>query len=184
MASRGGTSSIFDNASSPNIKPNKSFSIKSILDLPEQSADEHAQSSSNSSSVESCSVSRLPLVPRAVRPMVHHHADNVPPSGPMNWQDFGVAPLVHHWSYGALPFRNHEFPFGKCNSSIKRFLVAMLILWLQQEDSYKNYGLIQFVPLLLFSQVYVVLSIKHLTFRVIYELLKGKIGFKRCLIAG
>ena len=113
MASRGGTFSVLYHVNPPSFEPNKSFSIRSILDLPEDSAEERTVSSSNSSPVESCSISPLQLVPRVVRPMVHHHGDHVPPSGLMNWQNFGVTPYSPHWSYGALPFRDQVFPLGE-----------------------------------------------------------------------
>ena len=113
MASKRDTFSVFRHVNPPSCESNKSFSIRSILDLPEDSAEERTVSSSNSSPVESCSISPLPLVPPVVRPMVHHHGDHVPPSGLMNWQNFGVTPYAPYWSYGALPFRDQGFPLGE-----------------------------------------------------------------------
>ena len=113
MASRGGAVSAFRHVKGPpSCGPNGSFSIKRILDLPEENVEECASSSSNSSPAESCTVS-FPLIPRAVRPMVHHYGDNVPCSGLIDWQEFGLKPYSHNWSYGLFPFREQGFHLGK-----------------------------------------------------------------------
>ena len=67
----------------PNSGPNSSFSIRQILGLPEESADERFSCSSNCSPSESSTVS-LPVVPRPVRPMVHRYGDNELSSGLIN----------------------------------------------------------------------------------------------------
>ena len=111
MASRGGTFSAFHHVNLPSCGPNSSFSIKRILDLPEDSAEKCAPSSSGSSSAESCPRA-FPLVPRVVRPIVHNHGDNVACSGLMNGHTFGFMKYAHHWSYGTFPFRNQRFQIG------------------------------------------------------------------------
>ena len=114
MASRGGTLSAFHQVNPPSCGPNSSFSIRRILDLPEESAEECAPSSSNSSPAESSPVS-LPLVPRVVRPMVlgHYGDQNAPRNGLTHWSEFGLTPYAHHWGYGAVPFREQGFPLGE-----------------------------------------------------------------------
>ena len=112
MASRGGTFSSFHHINLPSCGPNSSFSIRRLLDLPEESAEESSPSAANSSPTENCSRA-LPLVPRVVRPIVHNHSDSGPRSGLVNWQDFGLTPYTHHWACGTFPFRDQRFPLGK-----------------------------------------------------------------------
>lgn len=58
------------------------------------------------------SVPLKPLVPRVVRPIVHHDAESTLPG---NWQDFGLfAPFSHHCGYGGdLFFKEQTFPIGE-----------------------------------------------------------------------
>ena len=115
MASRGGVVFAFRHVKGPpSCGPNSSFSIRRILDLPEENVEECASSSSNSSPAENCSVS-FSFIPRAVLPMVHHYGDNVPCSGLIDWQEFGLKPYTHDWGYGPFPFSDQGFPLGKPN---------------------------------------------------------------------
>lgn len=119
MASRGSSLSAFQHVNPSRCVSNSSFSIRSILDLPEETVEKcHGSLLRNDSPVASYSVS-LPLVPRVVRPMVHHYADSVQCSSLRNWQDIGLAPYGHHWGQGALSFREQAFPIGEWINSIQ-----------------------------------------------------------------
>ena len=98
--------------SPPGCGQSSSFSIRRILNLPEESEEDCAPSLSNSSSAQSCPPA-LPLVPRVVRPIVHNYGDTVPGFGVMNWQDLGLTRYFHHWSYRSCPFRDQGLPLGK-----------------------------------------------------------------------
>ena len=111
MASRGGTFSAFHHVNLPSCVPSSSFSIKRILDFPEESAEKCAPSSSSSSPAESCP-STPPLVPRIVRPIVHNPGNNEPCTGLMNGHELGFMPYAHHWGYGAFYLRNQRFQLG------------------------------------------------------------------------
>ena len=110
MASRGSSFSAFQQVYSPRCVLNSSFSIRSILDLPEENAEKCAGPSSNDSPADSYSVS-LPLVPRVVRPMVHNY--DVRRSTLGNWEDLRLSPYGHHWGHGAFSFREQAFPMGE-----------------------------------------------------------------------
>lgn len=112
MASRSGAFLAPYHVSPQRCGLNSSFSIRRILDLPEESSEEYGPSPSNSSLTESCPPA-LPLVPRVVRSTGHKYGDNVPHTGLKNWLDFGLMPCVHHWSYNSLSFKDQEFPLGK-----------------------------------------------------------------------
>ena len=116
MASRGGAISAFHHVghvNPPSCGPNSCFSIRQILDLSEESADERSYCSSNSPLAESCTVSLPAVLPRKVLPMVYpDHGDNVSCRGLINWQQFPLAPYSH-WSYGSLSLNNQGFPSGK-----------------------------------------------------------------------
>ena len=112
MASRSGAFSALYHVSPQRCGPNSSFSIRRILDLPEESSEECGPSLSNSSPTKSCPPA-LPHVPRVVRSMGHKYGDDVPHTGLKNWLDFGLMPCAHHWSYTSLSFKDQEFPLGK-----------------------------------------------------------------------
>ena len=112
MASTGSTFSAFHDVSAPGCGPYKSFSIRRILDLPEDSDEKCVVSSSSSSSAE-CYPQGLPLVPRVVRPMVHNCGDNVPCTGLVNCQDYGLTPYAQHWGRGVFHSTYQGFPLGK-----------------------------------------------------------------------
>ena len=112
MASTGSTFSTFQDFSPPGCGPNYSFSIRRILDLPEESDEKYVASSSSSSSAE-CYPQVLPLVPRVVRPMVHNRGDNVPCTGFVNCQDYGLTPYAQHWIRGVFHSTYQGFPLGK-----------------------------------------------------------------------
>ena len=96
----------------PSCGPNSCFSIRRILDLPEESVDERSYCSSNSPLGESCTVCVPAVLPRKVLPMVSHHGDNVSCRGLINWQQFPLA-AYSHWSYGTFSLNNQGFPLGK-----------------------------------------------------------------------
>ena len=112
MSSTGSTFSAFHDLSPPGCGPNNSFSIRRILDLPEKSDEKYVAFSSSSSSAE-CYPPVLPLVPRVVRPMVHSYDDNVPCTGFVNCQDYGLTRYAQRWSHRVLHSTNHGFPLGK-----------------------------------------------------------------------
>ena len=117
MASRSGAFSALYHVSPQRCGLNSSFSIRRILDLPEESSEECGSSLSNSSPTESCPPA-LPLVPRrVVRSMGHKYGNNVPHTGLKNWHDSGLMPCAHHCSYSTLSFKDQEFPLGKWISS-------------------------------------------------------------------
>lgn len=114
MASRASNSSPFQHVNPSRCVSNSSFSIRSILNLPEDTAEKCTRSSRDDSPVESYSVPLSPLVPRVVRPIVHNYADSVPRiTLPGNWQDFRFAPFGHHCGYGGLSFKEQAFPIGE-----------------------------------------------------------------------
>ena len=115
MASRGSTIAAFHHVghvNPPSCGPNSSFSIRRILDLPEESADDCSYCSSNSPLAESCTVSVPAVLPRKVLPMVYHHGDNVSCRGLINWQQFPLTPNSY-WSYETFSLNNQGFPLGK-----------------------------------------------------------------------
>ena len=107
MATVGGTFPAFHHVNLPSCGPNSSFSIRRILDLPEESKEECPSPSANR-----CPRA-LPLVPRAVRPMVHNYGENIPHTRLMRLKDFGLMPCAHHWGYSSLSFKDQGFPLGK-----------------------------------------------------------------------
>ena len=135
MASRCRTFSSFHPVNLPSCGPNSSFSIRRLLDLPEESEEERSPSSVKSSPTENCSRA-LPLVPRVVRPILHNRSDSGPGTGLMNWQDFGLMPYTHHWACGRFPFRDQRFPLGK---SIERISKRLLFVHIRQKQSDENY---------------------------------------------
>ena len=128
MASRGSSYLAFQHVNHSHRVSKDSFSIRSILDLPDENAKKCVASSRKDSPVvDSNSVPRL-LVPRVVRPMVHHYAERVPCSALRNWQGMELARYGHYWRYGSLPFREQAFPTGERINSIQIsdfFLMSM-----------------------------------------------------------
>lgn len=138
MASRGSSFTAFQHVKSSRCVSNSSFSIRSILDLPEENVEKCTGSlSRNDSPVDSQSVS-LPLVPRVVRPMILHYADSVQCSTLRNWQDIRFAPYGQQCAYGALSFREQGFPIGEWINSIQ---ISARVMPSAQTDSYTNYKL-------------------------------------------
>jgi len=130
MASRGGAISAFHHVGHVNLPscgPNSCFSIRRILDLPEESVDERSYCSSNSPLSESCTVSVPAVLPRKVLPVVSHHGDNVSCRGLINWQQFPLT-AYSHWSYGTFSLNNQGFPLGKWISSKHTHLKAVVSL--------------------------------------------------------
>ena len=114
MTSRGNTFSALHDASPSSLGPNSSFSIRRILDLPEESEEKQCDTSSSNSSSAECCPPVLPLVPRVVRPIAHSYGDNVPfTTGLVNWQDFGRTRYAQYWGYGVFHSTNQRFPLGK-----------------------------------------------------------------------
>ena len=112
MASTGRTFSAFHDLSPPGCEPNNSFSIRRILDLPAESDEKCVASSSSSSSAE-CYPPAFPHVPQVVRPMVHSCDDNVPCTGFVNCQDYGLTRYAQHWSHQVLHSTNYGLQLGK-----------------------------------------------------------------------
>lgn len=140
MASRGSSFSAFQQVYPPHRILNSSFSIRSILDLPEEDADKCSGSSGNDSPADSYSVS-LPLVPRVVRPMVHNYAVRRG-STLENWEELGLPPYGHHWGYGAFSFREQAFPVGEYKiNSIQTvvFLSSIYVMPSAPAVNYVNY---------------------------------------------
>ena len=109
MTLRSGKFSAFDPVKTVNVQGcglNSSFSIRRILNLPEESTEECVPSSP----IEKVP-SVLPLVHRVVFPTVHNSGGNVSCTSLKSWQDFGM-PYTCLWGYGTLPFRNQIFKPG------------------------------------------------------------------------
>ena len=115
MASRASNFWPFQHVNPSHCVSNSSFSIRSILNLPEETVEECTDSLRDDSLNKSYSVPPSPLVPRVVRPIVHHYVDSrshLTLRG--NWQDFGFAPFGHHCGYGGdLFFEEQAFSFGE-----------------------------------------------------------------------
>ena len=109
-SSRGDSFSDFRHVNPSGCVANSSFSIRSILDLPEENVKKCAHSWKDSSPSEGQSAS-LPLVPCAVRPMVR--PCNVPHTALMNWHQLGLPKYDQYWGYGGLPFMSHSIPVGE-----------------------------------------------------------------------
>ena len=112
MASRANNFWPFQHVNPSRCVSNSSFSIRSILNLPEETEEKCTGSLKDDSPEESYSV---PLVPRVVRPTVHHYADSASHlTFRGNWQDFGFVPFGHHCGYGGdLFFKEQAFPIGE-----------------------------------------------------------------------
>ena len=106
MTLRSGKFSAFDPVNVQGCGLNSPFSIRRILNLPEESTEECVPSSptENVPSV-------LPLVHRVVCPTVHNPGSNVSCTSLKSWQDFGM-PYTYLWGNGTLPFRNQIFQPG------------------------------------------------------------------------
>ena len=115
MASRASSVSPFQHVNPSRCFSNSSFSIRSILNLPEETVEKCTDSLRDDSPDKSYSVPLRPLEPRVVRPIEHLYADGAPHiTLPGNWQDFGFAPFGHHCGYGGvLPLHEQAFPIGE-----------------------------------------------------------------------
>lgn len=112
MASSTGTFSAFQRVGPSNCGTNSSFSIRRILDLPEQ-RDEKCVAYSSSSSSPECCPPALPLGPRVACPVIHNYDYNVPCTEILNWQHLGFTTYPNHWSYRSFPLRKEGFSLGK-----------------------------------------------------------------------
>lgn len=135
MASIGQCSSAFRrvNHSSSASNSSSSFSIRSILNLPE--AEKSQQCAQTLDEIlASCPVWLCPpLVPRVVLPMVNCYNDHSLCRGLINQQQFGCSPQHNVWSSLAdkeIPFKG-EWPKQQAKTSREGLLIARLS-YLQQ----------------------------------------------------
>lgn len=116
MASRASNYWPFQHVDPSHCVSNSSFSIRSILNLPEETVEKCTGSVRDDSIEKSYSVPLSPLVPQVVWPIVHHYAHDSASHLTLrgNWQDFGFAPFGHHCGYGGdLFFKEQTFPIGE-----------------------------------------------------------------------
>ena len=112
MASRASDVSPFQHVNTSRCASNNSFSIRSILNLPEETMEKCAGSLRDDSLEKSFSVPLRPIVPRVVRPIVHHYVDCAHNTLLGNWQDLRFAPFHHHCGYD-LFLKEQAFPIGE-----------------------------------------------------------------------
>ena len=114
MASRAGSVWPFQQVNPSRCASNSSFSIRSILNLPEETVEKCTGSLRDDDSLEkNFSVPLSSVVPRVVRPIVHQYVDSAPHRTLLgNWQDFRFAPFHLHCGYN-LFFKEQAFPIGE-----------------------------------------------------------------------
>ena len=84
-----------------------------MLNLPEETVEKCTGSLRDDSLEKSFSVPLSPIVPRVVRPIVHHYIDSTPHRTLLgNWQDFRFEAFHRHCGHN-LFFKEQAFPIGE-----------------------------------------------------------------------